>query len=110
MRRLQARLDQHIDGEGAVVGAQRFVSGQAGQFKDFVGFMRRLWRLGIRRWRCARRLWLDTVQWRQLNRLRLHSVRRMIAVDRVAIGIGVLVDLRSGGKRSAAECRERCDP
>ena len=40
MRRLQARFDQDIDREGAVVGAQRFVSGQTGEFEDFIGVAR----------------------------------------------------------------------
>ncbi|CAI8760842.1 hypothetical protein EMIT0215P_150061 [Pseudomonas serboccidentalis] len=98
VRRLQTRCDQHIDGERAVVGAQGFFAGQASQFQHFISVACRWAFVRAGRRRCARCLGLDAVERRQLHWLRLYAVRRMIAVDRVAVGVGVLVDLRGGGQ------------
>ena len=83
MRALQARFDQHVDGEGAVVGAQGFGGGQAGEFQYVVGDALRILRRGGCG-RCLRGLGLSSVERWQFDRLRGDAIRWLIAVRRVA--------------------------
>ncbi|MDT4872518.1 hypothetical protein FQZ97_1077040 [compost metagenome] len=91
----QSRLLDHVDAESAVVGAQRFGGGQVAQRQDGIG--RRFARVAGRlRRRADRGLHLYRGGWRQVHRFGVHAGRRFVGEHRLAVGIGVLVDLRAG--------------
>ncbi|MNQ72583.1 hypothetical protein D3C85_872910 [compost metagenome] len=95
----QARLDQYVYREGAIVGAQGFGIGQTGQLQYFIGLLGWLISGGFSNRRgFVGRLALNAVEGRQVDRLDADAVRRLIAVRSGAVGVCVFVDLRHGGQ------------
>jgi hypothetical protein len=84
MRSLQAGLDEYVDGEGAVVGAQGFGDGQASEFQYLIRDVRLFAVAGFGwRFRFSRRLTFDTVERWQLDGLSFNAIWWLIAVSGV---------------------------
>ncbi|MNR19356.1 hypothetical protein D3C85_1361440 [compost metagenome] len=106
VRALQAWFDQHVDGEGAVVGAQGFCGRQTRKLEHLVNAVGLFAGVGLGR-RPGRCLRLNTVERWQLDRLRPHAIGRLVAVRGVAVGVRVLVDLRCGGQGDQQQNEEK---
>ena len=101
MAGLEARLDLHPDTEGAVIGAQSLFGRNVGEYQVAI------WGKGIARlFLLFHHRWLLSLH--RIGRLQLHGLaglafRGLVGEDRVAVGIGVFVDLRGGRQGQGAE-------
>jgi len=97
----QARFDVDADHEGAVVGTQGILAGNVLQRQSAVSVALLLGVLGL--FHHHRLLSLHRIGRLQLDGLAGLAFRGLVGEDRIAVGIGVFVDLRGGRQGQGAE-------